>query len=90
MMNLIVIFCAKAKRHVLELPNFTMFDTLKWARKYRPDLPRHSLQFLRQVYGVEKNRAHRALDDVMVLYEVFKLMVDDLPLEEALALMQSK
>jgi DNA polymerase-3 subunit epsilon len=36
------------------------------------------LQFLREVYGIPENRAHRALDDVIVLKEVFFNMVDDL------------
>ncbi len=53
-------------------------DTLKWARRYRPDLPRHSLQYLREVYGIEANNAHRALDDVLVLKQVFDAMTDDL------------
>ncbi len=47
------------------------------------DLPRHSLQFLREVYGIEKNNAHRALDDVVVLYEVFQKMVDDLSYQQS-------
>ena len=59
-------------------PKWKYLDTLKWARKYRPDLPRHSLQYLREVYGICANQAHRALDDTMVLYEIFSLMIDDL------------
>lgn len=74
-------------RHAITMPPLAMFDTLKWARKYRPDLPRHSLQFLRQVYGIQERRAHRALDDVLVLYELFTLLTDDLPIDEVLALM---
>jgi DNA polymerase-3 subunit epsilon len=77
----------EAKRHALEFPPWPMIDTLKWARKYRPDLPRHPLQFLRQIYGVAENTAHRALDDVMVLYEIFSVMFDDLPMEKVLELM---
>ena len=61
-------------------PTWRYLDSLKWARKYRPDLPRHGLQFLRQVYGVEANQAHRAMEDVLVLRSVFELMIDDLPL----------
>jgi DNA polymerase-3 subunit epsilon len=67
-------------RHQRTLPPWNFFDTLKWARRYRPDLPRHSLQFLREVYGIVSNNAHRALDDVMVLHQVFKQMTDDLPI----------
>lgn len=65
-----------------EMPDWKFLDTLKWARKYRPDLPRHSLQFLREVYGIEANNAHRALDDVIILQKVFSLMTGDLTLED--------
>lgn len=70
----------EARRHNLSYPEWAMIDSLKWSRKYRPDLPRHSLQYLRQVYGIPKNRAHRALDDVVILHKVFSLMIDDLPI----------
>jgi DNA polymerase-3 subunit epsilon len=72
----------ESKRAGLILPNFTYIDTLKWARKYRPDLPKHPLQYLREIYGIEANQAHRALDDVMVLYKIFSQMIDDLPIQE--------
>ncbi len=80
----------ECKREQVEMPNFSYIDTLKWARKYRPDLPRHSLQYLRELYGVQENNAHRALDDVMVLYQVFSMMVDDLPLPTILDLLSKK
>lgn len=69
------------KRNNMEMPGWRFLDSLKWARRYRPDLPRHSLQFLREIYGVAANNAHRALDDVMVLCQVFSSMVDDLPID---------
>ena len=72
----------ESRRSGLILPNFNYIDTLKWARKYRPDLPKHPLQYLRELYGIESNQAHRALDDVMVLYKLFSLMIEDLPIEE--------
>ena len=68
----------EAKRHNLTLASYTYLDTLKWARRYRPDLPKHSLQYLREVYNIEANQAHRALDDVMMLYKIFKKMKLDL------------
>src|SRR5579862_883079 len=34
------------KRSGLEMPRFHFIDSLKWARKYRADLPRHTLQSL--------------------------------------------
>lgn len=79
----------ESKRHQIELPSWPMIDTLKWARKYRPDLPRHSLQFLRQIYGIPENQAHRAYDDVLVLHQLFSMMIDDLPLEKVLELLGS-
>jgi DNA polymerase-3 subunit epsilon len=77
----------EGKRHALTLPPWPMIDSLKWARKYRPDLPRHNLQFLRQIYGIAENKAHRALDDVLVLHQCFSVMIDDLPLEKVMALL---
>ena len=80
----------EGERHGVEWPKWPMIDSLKWARKYRPDLPRHSLQFLRQIYGIPKNNAHRALDDVVVLHRIFSAMIDDLPLETVLELLDIK
>lgn len=58
-------------------------DSLKWARRYRQDLPRHTLQSLREVYGIPPNNAHRALDDVIVLHQVFSLMTVGLSIHKA-------
>lgn len=73
------------QRHQIAWPNWRFLDTLKWARRYRSDLPRHTLQFLRELYGIPANQAHRALDDVVVLYELFCRMTDDLTIEQAFA-----
>lgn len=75
------------QRGNLVMPDWTFLDTLKWARKYRPDLPRHSLQFLREIYGVPANNAHRALDDVVVLHRVFSYLLDDLSIDQAVSLL---
>ena len=76
---------AEFKRHSVSFsPEWIFVDSLKWARKYRKDLPRHALQFLRQQFSIPANTAHRALDDVIVLHEVFKLLTDDLSCEEVL------
>ncbi len=74
-------------KHSVSFPFEATFDTLKWARRYRGDLPRHTLQILREAYGIPANNAHRALDDVMVLYEVYRGMLDDLSIEEAISLL---
>lgn len=76
-------------RHGLTLPKWPLIDTLKWARKYRPDLPRHALQHLREVYGIPANQAHRALDDVVTLYKIFSLMIDDLSPKHILELLSA-
>jgi DNA polymerase III subunit epsilon len=78
---------AECKRANVTMPSYEYLDTLKWARKYRPDLPRHTLQSLREVYGIPANTAHRALDDVIVLHRVFSSMIDDIPIETVLQLL---
>lgn len=77
----------EATRSGLVLPIWKYIDTLKWSRKYRSDLPRHSLQALRETFGITANQAHRALDDVKILHQVFSLMIDDLPFETILTLL---
>lgn len=79
--------CSKAS---LPIPTWSYIDSLKWARKYRPDLPRHSLQHLREVFNIPSNQAHRALDDVMILHQVFSLLIGDLSMETILELMQTE
>ena len=78
---------AEFQRANLKMPQWTFLDSLKWSRKYRSDLPRHSLQFLREAYGIQANQAHRALDDCIVLQQVFSRMVDDLSIQQILDLM---
>ncbi|MBJ7449053.1 MAG: DUF3820 family protein [Parachlamydiales bacterium] len=77
-------------RNDIAFPTWIFLDSLKWARRYRPDLPRHTLQILREVYGIEANNAHRALDDVMVLYKLISAMVGDLDFDTILSLMAGK
>ena len=72
------------------LPNYPYIDTLKWARKYRPDLPKHSLQYLREIYGLDANNAHRALDDVVMMKTIFEMMTEDLSIEEIFQLLNAK
>ncbi len=79
------------KKVDLDLPkNFQFLDSLKWARKYRKDLPRHSLQYLREFYGIPENQAHRALNDVMTLFHVFSKMTDDLSPKEIFDLLNTQ
>lgn len=80
----------ECKRNQLAMPAFRYIDSLKWSRKYRRDLPRHSLQHLREVFGITANQAHRALDDVIILYQVFSKMIDDLPIDEVFSLLNEQ
>lgn len=75
------------ERNSLQMPPWKFLDSLKWARRYRPDLPRHTLQFLREIYGIAANNAHRAMDDVIVLHQIFQTFIDDLPMEEVYSLL---
>ncbi len=77
------------ERNNRQMPSWKFFDTLKWARRYRRDLPRHTLQFLREMYGFPANNAHRALDDVIILHKVYEAMTDDLGIDVAYELMNS-
>ncbi|MFA5250909.1 MAG: DUF3820 family protein [Parachlamydiales bacterium] len=80
---------AEFKRSGLVEPKWPTLDSLKWARKYRPDLPRHSLQYLREIYQIPENQAHRALNDVLILKEVFLRLIDDLSIEQAIELLKN-
>jgi DNA polymerase III subunit epsilon len=75
------------ERNSLIMPSWKFLDTLKWARRYRSDLPRHTLQFLREIYGIAANNAHRALEDVKVMHQMFQLMIDDLSIEDVYAML---
>lgn len=79
----------ECRRHSLNPLELRTIDSLKWAQKYRPDLPKHNLQYLRQVYGLSENQAHRALDDVITLYNVFSALIGDLSAEQVFSLMQN-
>lgn len=74
-------------RHGVAIPQWKTLDSLKWARRYRSDLPRHTLQFLREIYGIPANNAHRAFDDVVVLHQIFQYMIDDLSIDEVYGLL---
>ena len=80
----------ECKRHDLPLPACPFIDTLHWARKFRPDLPRHSLQYLREVYDIPANQAHRALDDVIILHTLFSRMIGNLTIEQVFHLLSQK
>lgn len=74
-------------RHEVVMPQWRFIDSLKYARRYRGDLPKHGLQFLREVFQIPQNNAHRALDDVIVLYKVFSNLIGDLSIDTVFHLM---
>ena len=79
---------AEFKRNSLVVPStWRYLDTLMWARRYRPDLPKHGLQVLREHFEIPSNQAHRALDDVIVLHKVFECLIDDLTLQDVVELL---
>lgn len=76
---------AECRRYNCSFPQgWSFVDSLKWSRKFRKDIPRHALQYLRELCKIPPNTAHRALDDVIILNQVFSLMVDDLTPDEIL------
>jgi len=80
---------AEFRRATLSWPtNWQFIDSLKWARNFRKDLPRHSLQYLRSIFGIELTGSHRALNDVLALHKVFMNLVDDLSCETVMQLLQ--
>lgn len=78
---------AEYERAQVPFPDWKILCSLKWARRYRPDLPTHRLQVLRELFGIQANQAHRALDDVKVLCEVFFNLIGDLQISEVYNLM---
>lgn len=78
---------AEYERSGFQMPEWKFLDSLKWARRYRPDLPSHKLQTLRELYGIAENRAHRALEDVKVLTKVFFSMIGDLTISQVYSLL---
>jgi DNA polymerase-3 subunit epsilon len=81
---------AEYSRINLSLPPWAFVDSLKWARRYRKDLPRHTLQFLREILGIEANTAHRALDDVIILHKVFQELTGDLSIDQVISLLSGQ
>ena len=82
---------AEANRHEIEIPTgWQWIDSLKWARKYRPDLHTHKLQSLHTIMcGGEIQGAHRALDDCKALKRVCECMWGDLSIAEVQKLLYS-
>lgn len=61
-------------RSNLQLPDWKYADTLKMARILLPNLQNHKLDTLKEYYKINIGTAHNALDDVLNMYEIYKLM----------------
>ena len=54
------------------IPGNDYVDTLRLARKYMPQLKRHSLTLLAEYYGISTEGAHRALNDCHMNQQVYE------------------
>ncbi len=54
----------------------TYIDTLRLAKDLFPDYKKYKLGIIAEKLGIKVDVAHRALDDVMTLTKVFKVMLD--------------
>ena len=63
--------CANLKKHFnQDLPN-DYTDTMKLSRKYCK-FPSHKLSFLAEKFGISTQGHHRALNDCIMTYEIYK------------------
>ncbi len=56
--------------------NNTYIDTLRLAKSLFPDYKKYKLGIIAENLGIKVDVAHRALDDVITLTKVFKVMID--------------
>ncbi len=54
-----------------------VIDTLELARLMFPELQSHSLEKLISTFKIKSEKAHRAFNDALMLYEVFKKIVEE-------------
>lgn len=64
-----------AEKIGMKLEN-TYIDTLRLAKDLFPDYKKYKLGIIAQKLGINVDVAHRALDDVITLVKVFKVMID--------------
>lgn len=63
--------------------NGTVIDTLKLARKFLPELPKRSLDYLCQHFGIVDENHHRAVNDAYVAGELYKILCERYEAENA-------
>lgn len=56
--------------------NEKVLDTLKLARKFLPELPKRSLDYLCEHFGIVDENHHRAVNDARVAGELYKLLCE--------------
>ena len=56
--------------------NENIIDTLKLSRKFLPDLPKRSLDYLCEHFGIVDENHHRAVNDAHVAGELYKVLCD--------------
>ncbi|MGB9832762.1 MAG: PolC-type DNA polymerase III, partial [Caldisericum exile] len=54
-----------------------IIDTLELARLIYPELSSHSLEKLVQALNLKKEKAHRAFNDALMLFELFKKLLEE-------------
>ena len=64
-----------AEKIGIKLEN-TYIDTLRLAKDLFPDYKKYKLGIIAEKLGIKVDVAHRALDDVITLVKVFKVMID--------------
>jgi len=68
---------AEARRAGVELPVDTLLCTVELADRLRLGLPNRKLATLADHYRIQQSRPHDALDDAVVLAQVFRQMLAD-------------
>lgn len=68
---------SRAKFQNINLPKWKYMDTLHIVRELYPHLPRHTLTYLKEHFGIEQGRAHCARDDVLSMYALYEKIKED-------------
>lgn len=69
------VLTVELKRCGLPVPGNTVIDTKRLSRAFFPELPSHSLPYLRKVWGSPISKAHRALLDARNVAYIFLRML---------------
>ncbi len=64
-----------AVNHKLDLDE-KVIDTLKLARRFLPELPKKSLDYLCEHFGIKDENHHRAINDAFAAGELYKILCE--------------